>query len=118
MLQSQKLVMRQEQQLRMTPQLYQAIRIMALPLVELRTTIEQELERNPALEVVEDRSVLSLNESDRRQGEEAEYFDDTPRSSRPQSCSSATSTRTASTSSPRRRCSPPSACRRLGKSWL
>jgi RNA polymerase sigma-54 factor len=77
MLQSQKLVMRQEQQLRMTPQLYQAIRIMALPLAELRTTIEQELERNPALEVVEDRSVLSLNESDRRQGEESEYFDDT-----------------------------------------
>jgi RNA polymerase sigma-54 factor len=76
MQQSQKPVMRQEQVLRMTPQLYQAIRIMALPLAELRTTIEQELERNPALEVVEDRSVLSLNEPDRRQGEEAEYFDD------------------------------------------
>jgi RNA polymerase sigma-54 factor len=39
MLQSQKPVLRQEQQLRMTPQLYQAIRIMALPLAELRTTI-------------------------------------------------------------------------------
>ena len=36
MLQSQKPVLRQEQQLRMTPQLYQAIRIMALPLAELR----------------------------------------------------------------------------------
>jgi RNA polymerase sigma-54 factor len=77
MLQSQKPVLRQEQQLRMTPQLYQAIRIMALPLAELRVTIEQELERNPALEVVEDSSVLSLNEADRRQGEEAEYFEDT-----------------------------------------
>ena len=77
MLQSQKPVLRQEQQLRMTPQLYQAIRIMALPLAELRTTIEQELESNPALEVVEDRSVLSLNEADRRQGEETEYFEDT-----------------------------------------
>jgi RNA polymerase sigma-54 factor len=77
MLQSQKPVLRQEQQLRMTPQLYQAIRIMALPLAELRTTIEQELERNPALEVVEDRSVLSLNEADRREGEETEYFEDT-----------------------------------------
>jgi RNA polymerase sigma-54 factor len=77
MLQSQKPVLRQEQQLRMTPQLYQAIRIMALPLAELRTTIELELERNPALEVVEDHSVLSLNESDRRQGEETEYFEDT-----------------------------------------
>jgi RNA polymerase sigma-54 factor len=69
--------MRQEQQLRMTPQLLQAIRILSLPLAELRTTIEQELERNPALEVVEDRSVLSLNEADRRQGEEVEYFEDT-----------------------------------------
>ena len=69
--------MSQVQQLRMTPQLYQAIRIMALPLAELRATIEQELERNPALEVVEDRSVLSLNEADRRQGEESEYFEDT-----------------------------------------
>jgi RNA polymerase sigma-54 factor len=77
MLQSQKPVLRQEQQLRMTPQLYQAIRILSLPLAELRTTIEQELERNPALEVVEDRSVLSLNEADRRQGEETEYFEDT-----------------------------------------
>jgi len=77
MLQSQKPVLHQVQQLRMTPQLYQAIRIMALPLAELRTTIELELERNPALEVVEDRSVLSLNEADRRQGEETEYFEDT-----------------------------------------
>jgi len=77
MLQSQKPLLHQVQQLRMTPQLYQAIRIMALPLAELRTTIEQELERNPALEVVEDRSVLSLNEADRRQGEETEYFEDT-----------------------------------------
>jgi RNA polymerase sigma-54 factor len=77
MLQSQKPVLQQSQQLRMTPQLYQAIRILALPLAELRTTIEQELEKNPALEVVEDRSVLSLNEADRRQGEETEYFEDT-----------------------------------------
>ncbi len=55
MLQAQRPVLRQEQQLRMTPQLYQAIKIMALPLAELRDTIEEELERNPALEVVEDR---------------------------------------------------------------
>jgi RNA polymerase sigma-54 factor len=74
MLQSQKPIMRQEQQLRMTPQLYQAIRIMALPLVELRATIGEELERNPALEVVEDRSTVSLDDTGRRPGEEAEYF--------------------------------------------
>ena len=44
----------------MTPQLYQAIRIMAMPVQELRTTIQQELEQNPALEVVEDRATSSL----------------------------------------------------------
>jgi RNA polymerase sigma-54 factor len=76
MLQSQRPVLRQEQQLRMTPQLYQAIKIMALPLVELRATIEEELERNPALEVVEDRSVLSLQEMERKPKEEAEYFEE------------------------------------------
>lgn len=77
MLQSQKPVLRQEQQLRMTPQLYQAIRIMALPLAELRTTIEEELERNPALEVVEDRSTVSLQEMEAKPKEEAEYFEET-----------------------------------------
>lgn len=77
MLQSQKPVLRQEQQLRMTPQLYQAIRIMALPLAELRTTIEEELERNPALEEVEDRSTVSLDDTGRRRGEEEEYFEAT-----------------------------------------
>jgi RNA polymerase sigma-54 factor len=75
-LQSQKQVLRQEQRLRMTPQLYQAIKIMALPLQELRTTIEMELEKNPALEIIEDNSLLSLDEAQRRQNEDIDYFDD------------------------------------------
>ena len=58
---SQRPVMRQEQGLKMTPQLYQAIRIMALPLQELQVTIQEELERNPALEVLEDNSTTSLD---------------------------------------------------------
>ena len=70
MIQSQRPVLRQQQQLRMTPQLYQAIKIMALPLQELRTTIEEELERNPALEVLEDRSEMSLDDAERRSKEE------------------------------------------------
>jgi len=69
-------MLRQQQQLRMTPQLYQAIKIMALPLQELRTTIEEELERNPALEVLEDRSEMSLDDAERRSHEEQDYFDD------------------------------------------
>ena len=53
---SQQPVLRQEQRLKMTPQLYQAIRIMAMPLQELQVTIQEELEQNPALEVMEDNS--------------------------------------------------------------
>ena len=45
----------------MTPQLYQAIRIMAMPVQELRTSIQQELECNPALEEIEDQTVTSLD---------------------------------------------------------
>ena len=58
---SQQPVLRQEQRLKMTPQLYQAIRIMAMPLQELQATIQEELERNPALEVMEDNSTTSLD---------------------------------------------------------
>ena len=58
---SQQPVLRQEQRLKMTPQLYQAIRIMAMPLQELQVTIHEELERNPALEVMEDNSTTSLD---------------------------------------------------------
>ena len=57
---TQRPVLRQEQRLKMTPQLYQAIRIMAMPVQELRTTIQEELEQNPALEVLEDRATSSL----------------------------------------------------------
>ncbi len=79
MLQSQKPVLRQEQRLRMTPQLYQAIKIMALPLQELRNTIQEELEKNPALETVEDNSFDSLDEAEKKQedGDDLDYFDDT-----------------------------------------
>lgn len=77
MFQSQRQTLRQTQQLRMAPQLYQAIRILALPLQELRNTIQEELERNPALEVVEESSSVSIDEAERRVGDEQEYFDDT-----------------------------------------
>jgi RNA polymerase sigma-54 factor len=61
----------------MTPQLYQAIKIMSLPLLELRDTIQEELEKNPALEVVEENSPLSLDDTGRRTSEEQEYFENT-----------------------------------------
>lgn len=61
----------------MTPQLYQAVRLMAMPIQELKTTIEEELEKNPALQVEEDNSTVSLDSMP--QGEkgqdEGDYFD-------------------------------------------
>jgi RNA polymerase sigma-54 factor len=68
----------QEQRLRMNPQLYQAIKLMELPVIDLREKIEEELDRNPALEMVEDRTIVSLDaavSSPRR--EEDDYFEAT-----------------------------------------
>jgi RNA polymerase sigma-54 factor len=60
--QFQKPVLRQEQRLKLTPQLVQAIQIMALPIQDLRLKIEEELEKNPALEVIEDPSEVSIDQ--------------------------------------------------------
>ena len=61
----------------MTPQLYQAIKIMSLPLQDLRMSIAEELEQNPALEAVGDSSVVSLDDmGSRPQDESDDYFDD------------------------------------------
>ncbi|MDR3336131.1 MAG: RNA polymerase factor sigma-54 [Treponema sp.] len=65
----------QEQRFKMSPQLYQSIELMALPIVDLREKIEEELERNPALEVVEDKSVVSLDAIYAPKKEEDEYFE-------------------------------------------
>ena len=62
MQQYQRPVLKQEQRLKLTPQLYQAIQIMALPIQDLRLKIEEELEQNPALEVIEDPSEVSYDE--------------------------------------------------------
>ena len=76
-MQSQRPVLKQVQKLKMTPQLYQAVRLMALPLQELKTTIEEELEKNPALQVEEDRSTVSLDSLPARESADAEgdWFD-------------------------------------------
>jgi RNA polymerase sigma-54 factor len=66
--QSQRPVLKQVQKLKMTPQLYQAVRLMALPLQDLKTTIEEELEKNPALQAEEDRSTVSLESLPAREG--------------------------------------------------
>jgi RNA polymerase sigma-54 factor len=65
----------QEQRLRMSPQLYQSIKLMELPIVDLREYIEEEIERNPALEVLEDRTTVSLDEAVKPSKEEDDYFE-------------------------------------------
>jgi len=50
----------QEQRQKLSPQMIQSIRLMSLPLQELKDEIQQEIEINPALEVMEDRSTMSL----------------------------------------------------------
>jgi RNA polymerase sigma-54 factor len=63
----------------MNPQLLQSIKLMELPAVELRERITQELERNPALEIIEDKSTVPLNEEEEKQQKEIvyEYFETT-----------------------------------------
>jgi RNA polymerase sigma-54 factor len=51
----------QKQQFKLSPRLYQSINMLRLPLIELREKIAQELEQNPALELVEDPSTVSLD---------------------------------------------------------
>jgi RNA polymerase sigma-54 factor len=70
----------QGQKLVMNPQVLQSIRLMELPVMDLRERIEEELERNPALEVLEDRSTVSIDDAtapSKEDREEYEYFEAT-----------------------------------------
>jgi len=73
-MQQASLVQKQQLGVKMTPQMYQSIKLMEMPLVDLREKIGEELERNPALEVVEDNSTVSLDDAE-APGEEVEYFE-------------------------------------------
>jgi RNA polymerase sigma-54 factor len=68
-------VQKQQFGVKMNPQVYQSIKLMELPLVDLREKIEEELEKNPALEVMDDRSTVSLSEDEPQQREVEEYFE-------------------------------------------
>ncbi len=74
-MQYQKPVMVQEQKLKMNPQLFQSIQLMTLPIQELKFRIQEEIEKNPALEVVEDRAEESFDAAESRQNEEEDYFE-------------------------------------------
>ena len=61
----------------MNHQLLQSIRLMELPIMDLREKIDEEIERNPALEVREDRSQVSLDDVTKTVREEEEFFEAT-----------------------------------------
>ena len=65
----------QTQKFMMNPQLYQSIKMMELPIIDLREKIGEELEKNPALEVLEDRSTVSLDAETAPKKEEYDYFE-------------------------------------------
>jgi RNA polymerase sigma-54 factor len=68
-------VLIQEQRLKMNPQIIQAVKLIELPLLDLRGRIQEELEQNPALEMLEDRSTVSLEGAEKPVREEDEYFE-------------------------------------------
>jgi RNA polymerase sigma-54 factor len=59
----------------MTPQLIQSMKLMELPLADLREKIAEELEKNPALETLEDKTLLSLDAVYKTRREEYDYFE-------------------------------------------
>ncbi|MEI6874971.1 MAG: hypothetical protein WCL50_07555 [Spirochaetota bacterium] len=59
-MQFQKPALVAEQRQKLSPQMIQSIKLMALPIQELKEQIQEEIESNPALEVLEDKSTLSL----------------------------------------------------------
>jgi RNA polymerase sigma-54 factor len=60
---SAKLMMRQGQSLVMTPQLLQAIKLLQFSNIELASFIEEELERNPMLERIDEAGELPISEA-------------------------------------------------------
>jgi len=75
-------VQKQQLGLKMSPQMYQSLKLLELPLADLREKVAEELERNPALELVEDRSTVQLGEGEgdgtRGEGGEGDdYFEAT-----------------------------------------
>lgn len=74
-MQFQRPVMRQEQKLKMTPQLYQSIKMMAMQVQDLKLTIQEELEKNPALEVFDDKAPESLESIEKNNSQELDYFE-------------------------------------------
>jgi RNA polymerase sigma-54 factor len=71
------LLQKQKLSQKMSPQLIQSIKLMELPVADLRDRIEEELEKNPALEMLEDKALVSLDTMYKPRREEDDYFEAT-----------------------------------------
>ncbi len=76
-MQNQKPVLIHEQRMKLSPQMYQSIQLMALPVQELKLKIQDEVEKNPALEALEHNNNVSIDDIPRKTSEEYDYFENT-----------------------------------------
>lgn len=67
---SQKTGLSQEQRLKLSPQLFQSIQLMALPIQDLQQKIQEEVERNPALEILREPGDTSQLEQSKERNEQ------------------------------------------------
>lgn len=74
-MQFQKPVLRQEMRLKMSPQLLQSISLLALPLQNLKLKIKEEVDKNPALEFVNESQSLSFDEIVDKRREDFDPFE-------------------------------------------
>lgn len=75
-MQYQKPAMVQQQKLKMNPQLFQSVKLLAMPLQELKFTIQEELEKNPALELIEEQKETPLEPLGKQKpAEDYDYFE-------------------------------------------
>ena len=59
----------------MSPQLYQSIQLMAMPIQDLKLKIQEELEKNPALEMVKEKTDVSLDEIHSQTSQDHDFFE-------------------------------------------
>lgn len=74
-MQFQRQSLTQDQRQKLSPQMLQSIKLMAMPVQDLVDRIQEELEANPALEVLEEKHSVSLDDIPERDTEVESYFE-------------------------------------------
>ncbi len=74
-MQYQKPVLIQEQKMKLSPQMFQSIQLMALPVQDLKLRIQEEVDRNPALEIKDQKKEISIDEVSSGNREDYDYFE-------------------------------------------